>query len=74
MTAKMIDTGTNDLLATLDEGVLTLTMNRPEARNAMSGDMNGALQAQLAWAELAAEVKVIVLTGAGKGFCAGGDV
>jgi 2-(1,2-epoxy-1,2-dihydrophenyl)acetyl-CoA isomerase len=74
MTAKMIDTGTNDLLATLDEGVLTLTMNRPEARNAMSGEMNGALQAQLAWAELAAEVKVIVLTGAGKGFCAGGDV
>lgn len=74
MTAKTIDTGTNDLLATLDEGVLTLTLNRPEARNAMSGDMNAALQAQLAWAELAAEVKVIVLTGAGKGFCAGGDV
>lgn len=74
MTAKTIDTGTNDLLASLDDGVLTLTMNRPEARNAMSGEMNGALQAQLAWAELAAEVKVIVLTGAGKGFCAGGDV
>jgi 2-(1,2-epoxy-1,2-dihydrophenyl)acetyl-CoA isomerase len=74
MTAKTIDTGTNDLLATLDDGVLTLTLNRPDARNAMSGDMNAALQAQLAWAELAAEVKVIVLTGAGKGFCAGGDV
>jgi 2-(1,2-epoxy-1,2-dihydrophenyl)acetyl-CoA isomerase len=74
MTAKTIDTGTTDLLATLDEGVLTLTLNRPDARNAMSGDMNAALQAQLAWAELAAEVKVIVLTGAGKGFCAGGDV
>jgi 2-(1,2-epoxy-1,2-dihydrophenyl)acetyl-CoA isomerase len=74
MTSKIIDTGTNDLLASLEDGVLTLTMNRPEARNAMSGDMNGALQAQLAWAELAAEVKVIVLTGAGKGFCAGGDV
>lgn len=74
MTSKTIDTGTNDLLASLEDGVLTLTMNRPEARNAMSGDMNGALQAQLAWAELAAEVKVIVLTGAGKGFCAGGDV
>lgn len=74
MTAKTLDTGTNDLLATLDEGVLTLTLNRPEARNAMSGEMNAALQAQLAWAELAAEVRVIVLTGAGKGFCAGGDV
>jgi enoyl-CoA hydratase/carnithine racemase len=33
----VIDTGTTDLLAALDEGVLTLTLNRPEARNAMSG-------------------------------------
>ena len=69
-----IDTGTEDLLATLDEGVLTLTLNRPEARNAMSGDMTAALAEQLADAELNPRVKVIVLTGAGKGFCAGGDV
>jgi 2-(1,2-epoxy-1,2-dihydrophenyl)acetyl-CoA isomerase len=69
-----IDTGTQDLLARLDEGVLTLTLNRPQARNAMSGEMNEALAAQLAWAELAPEVKVVVLTGAGQGFCAGGDV
>jgi 2-(1,2-epoxy-1,2-dihydrophenyl)acetyl-CoA isomerase len=69
-----IDTGTTDLLASLDEGVLTLTLNRPEARNAMSGAMTGALAAQLAAAELSRDVKCIVLTGAGKGFCAGGDV
>jgi 2-(1,2-epoxy-1,2-dihydrophenyl)acetyl-CoA isomerase len=69
-----IDTGTKDLLARLDEGVLTLTLNRPEARNAMSRPMNDALARQLAWAELAPEVKVVVLTGAGQGFCAGGDV
>lgn len=69
-----IDTGTNDLLAELDGGVLTLTLNRPEARNAMSGDMTTALAERLAWAELAPEVKCVVLTGAGKGFCAGGDV
>ena len=74
MTAKTIDTGTSDLLASLDEGVLTLTLNRPDARNAMSRDMNDALAAKLAWAELDPEVKCIVLTGAGKGFCAGGDV
>ena len=36
--------------------------------------MNAALGEQLAWAELATEVKVVVLTGAGQGFCAGGDV
>lgn len=74
MTAKTIDTGTNDLLATLDSGVLTLTLNRPDARNAMSREMNEALQAQLASAELDTQVKCLVLTGAGKGFCAGGDV
>lgn len=74
MTAQAIDTGTTDLLASLDEGVLTLTMNRPDARNALSGAMNEALQKQLAWAELDHAVKCIVLTGAGKGFCAGGDV
>jgi 2-(1,2-epoxy-1,2-dihydrophenyl)acetyl-CoA isomerase len=69
-----IDTGTQDLLADLDGGVLTLTLNRPEARNAMSGEMNDALAAQLASAELDPAVKVLVLTGAGRGFCAGGDV
>lgn len=69
-----IDTGTPDLLATLDEGVLTLTLNRPQARNAMSRAMNTALQQQLASAEFDPAVKCIVLTGAGPGFCAGGDV
>lgn len=72
--AQTIDTGTQDLLASLDAGVLTLTLNRPEARNAMSKAMNEALQAQLAAAEFDHAVKCIVLTGAGKGFCAGGDV
>lgn len=69
-----LDTGTTDLLAALQDGVLTLTLNRPEARNAMSRAMNMALGAQLAAAELDPAVKVIVLTGAGQGFCAGGDV
>ena len=69
-----IDTGTEDLLANLDEGVLTLTLNRPEARNAMSGEMTAALAQQLADAELNTKVRCVVLTGAGKGFCAGGDV
>ena len=74
MASRTIDTGTQDLLAELDEGVLTLTLNRPDARNAMSRAMTEALAAQLASAELDPEVGCIVLTGAGKGFCAGGDV
>ena len=69
-----IDTGTEDLLANLQEGVLTLTLNRPDARNAMSGAMTTALGQQLADAELNTQVRCVVLTGAGKGFCAGGDV
>ncbi|HUO11592.1 MAG TPA: enoyl-CoA hydratase [Caulobacteraceae bacterium] len=72
--AHDIDTGTEDLMASLDEGVLTVTLNRPEARNAMSGAMTDALAKQLAAAELDPKVKCVVLTGAGKGFCAGGDV
>lgn len=72
--SRSIDTGTTDLLAALDDGVLTLTLNRPQARNAMSRAMNEALQQQLAQAELDPAVRCIVLTGAGNAFCAGGDV
>jgi len=74
MSATKIDTGTEHLLAVLQDGVLTLTLNRPEARNAMSREMNMALQQQLAAAEIDPAVKCLVLTGAGNAFCAGGDV
>jgi len=69
-----LDTGTPDLQAALDSGVLTLTMNRPDARNALSRPMLQAMQQQLVAAEFNPEVRCIVLTGAGKAFCAGGDV
>jgi len=69
-----VATGTEDLLADFDQGVLQLTMNRPQARNAMTRPMVAALAEQLGKAELDPEVRCIVLTGAGKGFCAGGDV
>ena len=74
MAEETITTGTDHLLASLADGVLTLTMNRPAARNAMSGEMTTALAQQLADAELNSAVRCIVLTGEGKGFCAGGDV
>src|ERR1700744_2016515 len=69
-----LETGTEDLLADLDAGILTITLNRPQARNAMSEGMNRALGEQLAAAEVNPEVRCVVLTGAGPGFCAGGDV
>ena len=74
MSSTTLDTGTPELLSTLDEGVLTLTFNRPEARNALSRAVNEALQVQLAKAESNPAVRCIVLTGNGRAFCAGGDV
>lgn len=71
---QSISTGTDDLLATLDAGVLTLTLNRPEARNAFTQDMIAALVAQLDAAQSDSNVRCIVVTGSGGAFCAGGDV
>ena len=69
-----LDTGTEDLLAEIDEGVATLTLNRPARRNAMSGAMMTALERILAEVEVDDAVGCVVLTGAGGAFCAGGDV
>ena len=69
-----IETGTNDLLATKENNVGVLTLNRPEVRNAMSSEMNMALQEMLVQFETDPEIRCVVLTGSGKGFCAGGDV
>jgi len=69
-----IETGTEDLLARVDDGVAVVTMNRPERRNALSGAMLDAMARVLADLEIDSSVGCVVLTGAGGGFCAGGDV
>ena len=63
------------LYLTVAGGVATVTLNRPQALNALSFDMLRALDARLdEWQEDPA-VRVVVLRGAGnKGFCAGGDI
>ena len=58
----------------LDCGVLTLTMNRPEKRNALNLEMMQGLIDGLQRAASDDAVKVLVLTGTGAAFCAGGDV
>ena len=73
MSTRTIDTGTENFLATIENGVAILTLNRPESRNAMTVDMWGSLEQTLAEVELDPDVRCVVLTGAGKGFCAGGD-
>ena len=63
-----------ELLETIEDGVATLTFNRPERLNALSTPiMEGLLQGLPRLAGDPA-VKVVVLTGAGRAFCAGGDV
>ncbi len=66
-----IETGTEHLLATESDGVAVLTMNRPERRNALSGEMLDGMARALDYAERAASVRCVVLTGAGGGFLRG---
>ena len=63
-----------DLIEQVKDGVAVLTLNRPDRLNAMSRPMLDALLEALPRLAEDPEVGVIVLTGAGRGFCAGGDV
>jgi 2-(1,2-epoxy-1,2-dihydrophenyl)acetyl-CoA isomerase len=69
-----LETGTEDLLAHVDDGVAVLTMNRPDRRNAMSEAMMAAMDRILGQVEVDDAVGCVVLAGAGGAFCAGGDV
>lgn len=62
------------LLVSLEAGVLTLTLNRPEKLNAFNAEMHQALRQGLERAADEAAVRAVVLTGAGRGFCAGQDL
>ncbi len=70
----MYSTGTDELLAAFNDHILTITLNRPDRMNAISGPMLDALAKTLQQANTDAEVRVVVLTGAGRGFCAGLDL
>ncbi|VWX61384.1 Enoyl-CoA hydratase/carnithine racemase [Burkholderiales bacterium 8X] len=58
----------------VDSGVATLTLDRPEKRNAMSDDMRTEFIHALEQVAADKRIRALVLTGAGKGFCAGGDI
>jgi len=61
-----------DLL--VEDGIATLTFNRPDKRNAMSDDMRAEFIVALERVQADKAIRALVLTGAGKGFCAGGDI
>jgi enoyl-CoA hydratase/carnithine racemase len=72
--AQSIDTGTGQLLCTVQDRVMTVTLNRPEARNALSEELSPAFRRMIARAAEDDGVNVLLITGAGGAFCAGGDV
>jgi 2-(1,2-epoxy-1,2-dihydrophenyl)acetyl-CoA isomerase len=63
-----------DLVETVKDGVALITMNRPERLNALSRDMLDAMLEALPRLAASPDVGVVVLTGAGRAFCSGGDV
>ena len=62
------------LLQDLDRGVLTLTLNRPDKLNAYTGTMGLEIEDAFRKADEDDAVRVIIVTGAGRGFCAGADI
>ena len=62
------------VLVSLDAGVLTVTLNRPDKLNAFVPDMHRELRAALERAKDEAAIRAVLLTGAGRGFCAGQDL
>jgi 2-(1,2-epoxy-1,2-dihydrophenyl)acetyl-CoA isomerase len=62
------------VLASLEAGVLSLTLNRPDKLNAFNDDMHRALRAGFQQAEDDPDVRAVLLTGAGRGFSAGQDL
>jgi enoyl-CoA hydratase/carnithine racemase len=62
------------LLYEVKDGVATLTLNRPDRLNALGGTLRDDLHDAIIRSSADPQVRVMVITGAGKGFCAGGDV
>ncbi len=69
-----IDTGTEELLCTIDQRVAVITLNKPHKKNALGDILTPALRQTLLDLEDHSEVGCIMLTGAGDAFCSGGDV
>ncbi len=65
---------TDSVLYDLDGAVATITLNRPEARNALTAEMKAELLAALRQAGSSSTVRAVIITGAGAGFCAGQDL
>jgi enoyl-CoA hydratase/carnithine racemase len=70
---RTLDTGSEQLLCRVERHVGVVTLNRPEARNALSSELKEALQKLLPVLAEDSAVRCVLLTGAGSAFCSGGD-
>lgn len=74
MARVTLETGTDQLKCEAENGVATITLNRPDKRNALSNELTPALRQMLLTVEAEPSVRCVVITGAGRAFCSGGDV
>ena len=74
MAAEMAQPDTTLVDIELRDQIAILTLNRADKRNAINDDMRADLISALDWADRSPAVAAVVLTGRGKGFCAGGDI
>jgi len=70
----MAETATQELLIDQKDGILTLTLNRPEVLNALTMGMMKGIRDSLKKAESDKSVKAVILTASGRAFCAGADL
>src|SRR5256885_11301918 len=63
-----------EILYDVDDGVLTITLNRPDRLNAFTGTMMNELLEAFDRADADDDVRAVIVTGAGRGFCAGADL
>src|SRR3989442_1294923 len=64
----------SSILVSQEAGVLTLTLNRPEKLNAFNPEMHSLLRRAIERAADDADIRAVLLTGSGRGFCAGQDL
>jgi 2-(1,2-epoxy-1,2-dihydrophenyl)acetyl-CoA isomerase len=74
MTVETTPATTPDLLQSVSDGVLTLTLNRPDVLNAITPPLLDELTESLRAAAAGHEIRAVVITGAGRGFCSGQDL
>src|SRR5437899_11597012 len=74
MAATRVDLDSRYLVAEKEDGVLTVTIDRPERRNALTIEMYHGLKKAAVLTERHPEVDVLVVTGRGEDFCVGGEM